>query len=179
MNERLQNNVFSKINQLEEMLTALDKRVSAMDADVKESFQTIQSHLVRIKNSEVLSDDFLLNRRPYNDLSPEKAFKLYQDKDQDFILLDVSIKDYNPERALPEAIKIPLEELGSRHVEIANKAASIWVISEDGTRSILACEILNRRGFYNVNNVSGGYKFWPGIRGVVPGTDLDEDLRSA
>jgi rhodanese-related sulfurtransferase len=42
----------------------------------------------------------------------------------------------------------------------------VLVISENGTTSILACEFLNQMGFYNINNISGGYKFWPGYRKI-------------
>lgn len=167
------------LNQIEERLVGLEQRLDCMDCDIQSAFKTLQSHLVRVKNGEKLSDDFVLSRRPYNDLSPEKAYKLYQDKDRDFILIDVSVKSYSPPKELPEALKIPLEELSVRHNEIVNKAASVFVISEDGIRSILACEILNRRGYFNVNNISGGYKFWPGIRGIIKEDDSNEDLRSA
>ena len=35
-------------------------------------------------------------------------------------------------------------------------------MSEDGTNSILACKMLCELGFLNVNNISGGHKYWPG-----------------
>ena len=55
-----------------------------------------------------------------------------------------------------------MEELYVRFSEIPNKTVPILVISENGLRSIQACEILIKKGFFNINNVSGGYEFWPG-----------------
>ena len=55
----------------------------------------------------------------------------------------------------------PLEELNMRYAEIPNRTTPILVISEVGLRSIKASELLVKKGFYNVNNVSGGYRYWP------------------
>ncbi len=79
----------------------------------------------------------------------------------DFIILDVTKADYSPAARLKGIIKIPLEELASRYAEIQNKTTPILIISECGLRSIKACELLVKKGFFNVNNISGGYKFWP------------------
>ena len=49
-------------------------------------------------------------------------------------------------------------------MEIQARTTPILIISEDGTKSILACEFLVKRGFYNCNNISGGYKYWYGFR---------------
>ena len=55
---------------------------------------------------------------------------------------------------------IPLEELNQRITDIESKKVPILVISEEGVRSIKACELLVRQGFYSVNNISGGYHYW-------------------
>ena len=63
-----------------------------------------------------------------------------------------------------------------------NHSQSIFVISEKGVRSILACKILNRFGFYNLSNISGGHKFWPGHKvndHFDEFDDFDEMLREA
>ncbi|MCO4753121.1 MAG: rhodanese-like domain-containing protein [Bacteriovoracaceae bacterium] len=172
--KKLENNIFSKLDAIEKRLDRMEKRLDRMDQKEAIAFKTIQAQMVRIKNGEKLPDDFVLNRRSYNDMSPEKAFNVFQDKDKDFIVIDVSEKEFSSKVEMKEALHIPLEELGLRLREIPNKAASIMVISEDGTRSILACEMLNHHGFYNINNISGGYKFWPANRSQGSG-----NLRSA
>lgn len=161
MGRKIQNNVFSKINELEMRLNRLEVRLEQFNEKIEESLEVIQSQMVRIKNGERLPDDFVQNRRRYNDLSPEKAHNLYQEEDTDFMLLDVSAEGFQAQSELPEAVKIPLEELAYRLQEVGNKTANLLIISEDGTRSILACELLNKLGYFNINNISGGYKYWP------------------
>lgn len=126
--------------------------------------QIERNHLIRVKNHEEVSDEFIHQGRKYQDLSPEKAWKLYCNKDFDFILLDVSAADYTPMRQIPEAQHIPWAELKDRFFEINSKTTPILIISEEGTSSILACEFLIKRGFYNCSNVSGGYKHWKGFQ---------------
>src|SRR5690606_38551054 len=110
--------------------------------------QVQRNHLIRVKNHEEVSDDFIYHGRKYQDLSPEKAWKLYNDKDYDFVLIDVSSKEYQPERKIPEAHHIPWEEFKERFFEITTKTTPILVISEDGTNSVLACEFLISRGYF-------------------------------
>lgn len=161
MKTTLENNIFHHINQLEEKVDMLEKKIQNLKAAHLNEITLLKTQVVRIKNHEQLSDDYIFNSRPYHDLSPERAMRLYNDRDHNFFMLDVSRPEYQPLRTFSEAINIPLEELSIRHREIGNKQATIFVISEDGTRSILACDLLYKAGFYNLNHVSGGYKYWP------------------
>ncbi len=164
MNQHLQKNVFFNINKLSERVNELQKQINELNEKLKTQTAVDRSHMMRIKNGDHLADDYILNGRMYNDMSPDKAYSYYEKDNINFILLDVSKKSYAPIEELPEAIKIPFNELNIRYKEIINKATPILVISEDGTTSILACELLNNMGYYNVNNISGGYKFWPGYK---------------
>lgn len=157
-------NIFAQLRSFENHILQLEERCLQLEQKMSEMLQIERNHLIRIKNKEELSDDFLYNGRKYQDLSPEKAWKLYNDKDFDYILIDVSAKDYKPVSSIPEALHIPWEEFPERFIEITSATIPILVISEDGTNSILACEFLARRGYYNCNNISGGYKFWKGSR---------------
>ena len=158
----------SRVDCLNRRLSSIEKRLEETQKQIETKLRTLQGTLLRIKNGEKVSDDFVLNSRSYQDLPPEKAFEIYQKMDRDFLLLDVSSAAFHPEEELPEAVKIPLEQLGIRYNEINNKATSIMVISEKGVRSIIACELLASRGYCNLNNVSGGYKFWPPNRNKLP-----------
>lgn len=162
--EKLKNNIYHTFNLINNRLNHLEEKLAELDEKLDLALQVERSHLLRIKNKEQVSDDFILRGLGYYDLSPENAYEIFEDKNRDFIFLDVSKKDYRAHDEIAEAIKIPLEELAIRHNEIVNKNVSILVISEKGVRSILACELLNRCGFFNVNNISGGYKFWPGFK---------------
>ncbi len=157
-------NILQMLNLINSRLSNIEKQLTHMDEKIDLSVSIQRNHLIRIKNGEDISDEVLLTGRPYNDLTPEKAYELYKKMDIDFILLDVTREDYEVERVLPEAIKIPLESLPERYSELINHTTPILVMSEEGVRSIQACELLIKKGYFNVNNISGGYKFWPGFR---------------
>jgi rhodanese-related sulfurtransferase len=156
-------NIFQQLQIFEQEINRLEAKVLDLETKLDHLIQVERNHIIRIKNKEQLPDDFISQGREYNDLSPDKAWKLYQDSDFDFIVLDVSSKDYQGPK-LEEAVSIPWEEFQERFMEIHSKTTPILMISEDGSNSVLACEFLAKRGFYNCNNVSGGYKFWRGFR---------------
>jgi rhodanese-related sulfurtransferase len=162
--DKLQQNIFFVINLLTERVANLEATILRTQEKHEQELSVMRNHILRMKNKEEISDDFILHGRPYNEMAPDKAYKVYNQEKFDFIMLDVSEKTFKPYKELSEAIKIPLEEISMRIKELPNKSTPILVISEDGTRSVLACEKLVSLGFFNTNNISGGYKFWPGFR---------------
>ena len=158
------NNVFAQLQDFERHIEALEERIYQLENRLETLIQIERNHLIRVKNNEEVSDEFLMYGRKYQDLSPEKASKLYSDKDYNFILIDVSARDYRPEQKIQEAIHIPWNEFPQRYKEIGSKVVPILIISEDGTNSVLACEFLVSKGYYNCNNISGGHKYWKGLK---------------
>jgi rhodanese-related sulfurtransferase len=157
-------NVFSQLQSFERDIARLEGRILELETRIHKLLEIERNHLIRVKNKEEVSDDFIQNGRSYLDLSPEKAWRLYRNPDFDFILIDVTSREYEPHKRLPEAIHIPWEEFPERFLEITSRTTPLIIISEDGTNSVLACEFLVKRGYYNCNNVSGGYKYWKGFR---------------
>jgi rhodanese-related sulfurtransferase len=157
-------NVFGQLQNFERDISQLEGRILELETRIHKLLEIERNHLIRVKNKEEVSDEFILNGRTYLDLSPEKAWRLYRNPDFDFILVDVTSKDYQPQNRLPEALHIPWEEFPDRFLEISSRTTPLLIISEDGTNSVLACEFLVKRGYYNCNNVSGGYKYWKGFR---------------
>lgn len=157
-------NIFAQLQDFEKNVARLEERILQLEQHIEQLNQINRNHLIRVKNHEQVSDDFIYNGRKYQDISPEKAWKLYNDKNFDFILIDVSAKDFQTDRKIPEALHIPWEDFRERFFEITSKTTPILIISEDGTNSVLACEFLVKRGYYNCNNVSGGYKYWKGFQ---------------
>ena len=104
----------------------------------------------------------ILMGTPYNDINPKKAYEIWNNPDSDFILLDVTSTEFNSSKRIEGAIHIPFEELPQRYGEIQSKTTPILIISERGLKSIQASELLVKKGFFNINNVSGGYEFWIG-----------------
>lgn len=157
-------NVFTQLKVFEDQIGLMEHKILELEMKIESLIKIERNHLIRVKNHEEVSDEFLSGGKKYQDLTPEKAWKLYCKKDFDFILLDVSSLDFRPERKLPEAQHIPWEIFKDHFFEIDSKTTPILIISEDGTKSILACEFLVKCGYYNCNNISGGYKHWKGFR---------------
>jgi rhodanese-related sulfurtransferase len=142
-------------------LTNIERNITRIDEKLDYSLALQRNHLIRVKNGEFIDDNMILMGLPYNDLSPKRALEIYENPDMDYIILDVSSTGYSPSVKLDGVIKIPFEDLDMRYAEIQNKTTPVLIISEVGLRSIKACELLVKKGFFNVNNISGGYKFWP------------------
>jgi rhodanese-related sulfurtransferase len=153
--------IFQMLEFINSRLNNIEKNITRMDEKLDFSITLQRNHLVRVKNGEEIDDFMILMGRPYNDIPPQKAWSIYNNPNIDFIILDVSQKSFQGIR-LKEAIQIPLEELHIRFVEIPSKTVPVMIISENGLRSIQACELLVKKGFFNINNISGGYEFWPG-----------------
>lgn len=154
--------IFQLLDTINNRLSNIEKNIARIDEKIDFSITLQRNHLIRVKNGQEIDDSMILMGKPYNDLPPQRAFQIYNDKDMDFLLLDVSKPEFPQEDRLPDSIKIPLEELAERCSEITNRTTPILVLSEKGVRSIQACEILVKKGFFNLNNISGGYEFWPG-----------------
>lgn len=158
----MQIRIFEMLNLINSKLSNLERNVSKLDEKLEFSIQLMRNQLIRVKHGEDIDDSTILMGRPYNDLSPIKAFEIYQNQDIDFVVLDVSSKEFKSKTHIAESVSIPLDELDKRCHEIMNKTTPILIISEDGLKSIQACELLVKKGYFNVNNISGGHEFWPG-----------------
>lgn len=160
-------NIFGTFDELEKRITAIEKKLEKLEVSSQFETSLLRSHLVRIKNNEDLDDDFIMRAAKYNDLSPGEAVSLFSDIDANYVMLDVSAKDFTPKRKYESSIKIPLEQLVARVSEISSfKHAYLIVISENGLRSIKACEMLIELGYYNLNNISGGHEHLDSVIGV-------------
>ena len=157
-------NIFGQLEIFEKQIARLEDKILELDSRINKLLDIERNHLIRIKNKEEISDDFIKNARTYMDLNPDKAWKLYRNPDFDFILIDVTSKEYDAKNRIPEAVHIPWEDFAERFIEIASFTTPLLIISEDGTNSVLACEFMVKRGYYNCNNISGGYKYWKGFR---------------
>jgi hypothetical protein len=153
--------IFQMLEFINSRLSNIEKNISRIDEKLDFSITLQRNHLVRVKNGEEIDDNMILMGRPYNDLPPQKAWNVFNNPNIDFYVLDVTLKSFQGTR-LEGAIHIPLEELNMRFVEVPSKTVPIMIISENGLRSIQACEMLVKKGFFNINNISGGYEFWPG-----------------
>lgn len=155
-------NIFKNIDLLNQKIDSLSEEVVNLKNQIKTKDELFKTYFSRLASNEAISFESIDFEMGYLDFSPTEAFEKYSKDDYNFVLLDVSEKNFMPISLIEESLMIELEFLEMRANEITSKSTPIYVISEDGTRSILACELLYRLGFKNINNISGGHKFWPG-----------------
>lgn len=156
------NNIFKNIDLLNQKIDSLVDEISSLKAEIKSKDQLFKTYFSRLASNELISCNSIDFEMGYFDLTPTDAFKNYSKKDYNFVMIDVSEKNFMSVTSIDESVKVELEFLEMKISDIASKATPIYVISENGTRSILACELLYSLGFKNINNISGGHKFWPG-----------------
>jgi hydroxyacylglutathione hydrolase len=70
---------------------------------------------------------------------------------------------------LPGAIHIPLGQLADRAAELP-PGVPIVVQCQSGSRSSIAASVLERLGFSNVSNLSGGITAWAAASLPIEGT---------
>jgi rhodanese-related sulfurtransferase len=155
-------NFFQKLDRIEASLNALERRLDHLEKKLDAAIELNRGYMVKIKNNMYLSDSAILFGMSYCDLSPEMAWDFFNNSDRDFDVLDVSRLGHEVPARIAHSIHIPAENLHDRINEVRSRTRPLLVISENGVNSIKACELLARKGYLNVYNVSGGHEFWPG-----------------
>lgn len=88
--------------------------------------------------------------------SPEKTSETKAKNADSPIIIDVRTSDEFATGAYPDAVNIPLDELGERYMELGNNAnREIIVYCASGARSAYAQRMLSQIGYQNVKNGGG------------------------
>lgn len=74
-------------------------------------------------------------------------------------IIDVRTPEEFQDGHLPNATNLPVESLISSNPENLDKTTPQLVYCESGARSLLACQILDQKG-YQTYNLLGGYVAW-------------------
>ncbi len=151
--------IIQDINFILNKVNNLEKEVKKLKESQATSNKITRSYIIRILRKEQVNENIVLSGKPYNDISPIEASNIINNPNENFILLDVTSKDFPCENRLHNALHIPFEEIKENYNKISNMNVNILVISEDGVKSIEACKYLSEKGFYNLTNISGGYSF--------------------
>lgn len=94
----------------------------------------------------------------YNTISNDEFYQ--KEKKEKLAILDVREVDEFANGHIPEAMNLPLSELGARFEEL-DKDQNYYVICHSGARSANASNFLSQQG-YQVTNVLGGMSAWKG-----------------
>jgi rhodanese-related sulfurtransferase len=152
---------FQQIDFFNQRLSRIESQLDKLNQSMEFNLALSRNHLVRLKHGEDFDDRMILYGRPYQDLSPRKAFELYHNNKSPFYIIDVAGSDYLRPISLSPILHATMDNLNALLEHLNSPHIPLFVISRDGLDSILVCEWLVKKGFFHVNHISGGYKYWP------------------
>ena len=94
-----------------------------------------------------------------NAVTVDEAFRIFSEKNTDYLFLDVRTTEEFAEGHIENAILIPLSELEGRIDELPLDRAII-VYCKSGNRSTQASNLLVEKGFKKILNMEGGITEW-------------------
>jgi rhodanese-related sulfurtransferase len=150
-------NFLTTIKDLNKRIDGLEKKVDYLENSLSSESHLISSFFLRLITQSPLTEHMILSKRPYFDLNPKDALNLIAQDNLAYQLIDVSDKAFIPPSQYKKRIHIPLSELGGHLDQLPPKKMPLLIICEDGTKSILACEILAKLGYFHISNISGGF----------------------
>ena len=116
----------------------------------------------RRTKSQEFNITLLPDEDPYMILSIEEAKKIYAERKNEYIWLDVrSPKEWNNGH-VPGAKHIPIDQLENRVNEVGPTDKKYIVYCQAGGRSTTACEVLSKLGYSTLLNMTGGMGEWDG-----------------
>lgn len=97
--------------------------------------------------------------RKYTQVDTNQAVRLMNSDNA--LILDVREDKELGDGKIQDAKHITLKDLGKRIAELdKHKNAPVLVYCRSGNRSGMACGMLTKAGFSNVNNLGGGFVAW-------------------
>jgi hypothetical protein len=156
---------FQTIRELKTQISSLEVALKKITLSQQNEIDCLKNYLLRLKNDEKFLDEDLIYQRPYRDYSPKMAYEFIQQGNRLFYVIDISPKNYLFHGKIPGSLSATFDQ--ETHIlfwdeKPAPKNAHLFVISEDGVKSILVCEKLSQLGYIQINHISGGHHFWPG-----------------
>ena len=100
---------------------------------------------------------------PVQNIDSTKAEGFLDEKDGNYVLIDVrTLSEYEADHS-PNAVHIPIDELPHRYREL-NQTHRIICVCQAGGRSAAAAEFLTSIGGTEIFNIEGGMSAWSGRR---------------
>ena len=121
----------------------------------------LRRQLALIAQGTRLSEKAIQEGQLHNDLTSEELDSLL-DSGAEALILDVRSDREWEGGYIPQAKHIPIDQLGQRLGEMADKSRPIVAVCATGARSLNAAQLLTRHGFTRVYNAIEGMQGWRG-----------------
>ncbi|MGX1024966.1 rhodanese-like domain-containing protein [Flavobacterium sp. CS20] len=93
-----------------------------------------------------------------------KSWEKAQKDDQNSVILDVRTPEEYEEKRIPNSTLINVQDAQKfvEEIEKLDKSIAYFVYCRAGSRSAMACNIMEQLGFKDVSNLEGGIIEWHG-----------------
>jgi len=97
----------------------------------------------------------------FSKISPAGAVQLMNADEDNVLILDVREPSETAGGKIAKAVQIPVGNIQQRLSELEkHRGKQVIVYCKTGTRSGIACKALNKAGFDQVHNMTGGVMSW-------------------
>jgi len=136
------------------------RRVANAVQETEEKLALLRRLLAQIAGGAKLTPQQILEERLYHEIDAREAVQLVATGD--VRVVDVRTPQETSSGIIAGAQLIPIDQLESRMREIPKDDKSTLVYCAGGGRSAAACELLSRKGYEKLYNLSGGFGSWKG-----------------
>jgi len=167
-NSQFRQDVIQQFREMEQQIGDLQRA----QADLKAQNSKLLSQLKTVTRKLVmrlpLSLESLEKGLNYDLIFPEEV-ESWQQITKGGLVMDIRSQDDFVREALPEAISIPVDQLGSKAEKIS-KFQPVLLVCENGVKSVSASELLHSKGFHFLYVLKGGMTHYEGkkVPGMIP-----------
>ena len=146
--------------QIEDAKRDAARRAENVAQEAEEKIALLRRMLARIAGGAKLTPQQILEERLYHEIDAREAAQLVATGGVHVV--DVRTPQETSSGIIAGAQLIPIDQLESRMREIPKDDMSTLVYCAGGGRSAAACELLSRKGYEKLYNLSGGFGSWKG-----------------
>ncbi len=150
-----------KMELLLQKASKIESNIARLDEKIDDQIKLLRSHLIQVKRGQPLRDTTILNGLVYEEISAKEAYIRWQHDSGEILLIDVSsvnqsslsIKDNH-------FLHLRFDQIEKSALKIPSQYTTLFIISEDGIESILACQYLAKFCPQQITHVAGGLTYW-------------------
>ncbi len=106
-------------------------------------------------------NEMKLATQRFSSLTPASAVQMMNNEEENMLLLDVREPAETASGKIAKAVQIPVSGIDKRVGELEkHRKKHVIVYCKNGTRSGIACKVLNKAGFDHVYSLNGGVTAW-------------------
>ena len=161
----------NEIKQFKRDLYHAENRLKRIPDEIEEAIQPLRVQVAKVATGGAVSPEIILQGKRYLDVSAEEVHRMLDQsggaESGRVFVVDVRTPREYAAKHIPGATVVPFDRLEAECRKVIPEAAErVVVYCAAGDRSRMACDLLSRKGYANLYNMSEGLQGW---RGPVEG----------